>query len=106
MAPPHRVAGALLGSVKSNVGHAQAAAGGLGLAKVLIAAERGAVPAKSARRRGQPRNRLGKTRVCGWPTKLTPWPAADGQRLAAVSAFGMSGTNAHVIVSCPMPEAA
>jgi mycobactin polyketide synthetase MbtC len=34
-------------------------------------------------------------------SKLTPWPAVNGQRLAAVSAFGMSGTNAHVIVSMP-----
>ena len=38
-------AGALLGSVKSNIGHAQAAAGALGLAKVLVAAAHGAVPA-------------------------------------------------------------
>jgi len=34
-------------------------------------------------------------------TDHTPWPAVGGERLAAVSAFGMSGTNAHVVVAMP-----
>ena len=95
--------GALLGSVKSNIGHTQAAAGGLGLAKVLIAAAREAVPASL--------HTAEASREIDWEmqglrlaTELTPWPATDGHRLAAVTAFGMSGTNAHVIVS--VPEAA
>jgi mycobactin polyketide synthetase MbtC len=90
--------GALLGSVKSNFGHAQAAAGGLGLAKVLLSAEHGAVPATLHTQESSPE--------IDWDSQglrlareLTPWPAADGQRIAAVSAFGMSGTNAHLIVS-------
>jgi mycobactin polyketide synthetase MbtC len=33
--------------------------------------------------------------------KLVPWRAVDGRRLAAVSAFGMSGTNTHVVVAMP-----
>ncbi|MFC7675592.1 polyketide synthase [Mycolicibacterium sp. GCM10028919] len=93
-------AGALLGSVKSNVGHAQAAAGGLGLAKVLVAARHGAVPATLHVDEA--------SREIDWDaqglrlaTKQTPWPATDGSRIAAVSAFGMSGTNAHVVVSMP-----
>jgi mycobactin polyketide synthetase MbtC len=92
--------GGLLGSVKSNIGHTQAAAGGLGLAKVLIAAEHAAVPATL--------HADDASREIDWDsqglrlaTKLTPWSAVDGQRMAAVSAFGMSGTNAHVIVSMP-----
>ena len=93
-------AGALLGSVKSNVGHAQAAAGGLGLAKVLVAARHGAVPATLHVDEA--------SREIDWDaqglrlaTKQTPWPATDGSRIGAVSAFGMSGTNAHVVVSMP-----
>ncbi|WP_237568825.1 beta-ketoacyl [acyl carrier protein] synthase domain-containing protein [Mycolicibacterium lacusdiani] len=93
-------AGALLGSVKSNFGHAQAAAGGLGLAKVLVAARHGAVPATLHVDEA--------SREIDWDsqglrlaTKRTPWPATDGSRIAAVSAFGMSGTNAHVVVSMP-----
>lgn len=90
--------GALLGSVKSNVGHAQAAAGALGLAKVLVAAEHGAVPPTLHADEA--------STAIDWNTQglrlareLTPWPAEDGRRIAAASAFGMSGTNAHVIVA-------
>lgn len=93
----------LLGSVKSNIGHAQAAAGALGLVKVITAAEHGAIP---------PTLHVDEpSREIDWESsglrladKLTPWPAIDGRRTAAVSAFGMSGTNTHVIVS--MPDAA
>jgi mycobactin polyketide synthetase MbtC len=92
--------GALLGSVKSNVGHSQAAAGGLGLAKVLVSAEYGAVPPTL--------HAADASREINWEgqglrlaRELTPLRAVDGQRIAAVSAFGISGTNAHVIVSVP-----
>ncbi|ULE31949.1 polyketide synthase [Mycobacterium sp. IDR2000157661] len=98
--------GPLLGSVKSNLGHTQAAAGGLGLAKVLIAAECGTVPATLHADEASP-----EIDWAGQGLRLaseqSPWPAVDGHRLAAVTAFGMSGTNAHVIVSIPArPEAA
>ncbi|MFA5711125.1 polyketide synthase [Mycolicibacterium sp.] len=90
-------AGPVLGSVKSNVGHTQAAAGALGLAKVLIAAERGTIPPTL-----HVDERSGEI---DWDSqglrlaeKLQPWPATNGARIAAVSAFGMSGTNTHVIV--------
>ncbi|TMS53528.1 polyketide synthase [Mycobacterium sp. DBP42] len=93
-------AGAMLGSVKSNVGHSQAAAGGLGLAKVILAAEHAAIPATLHVDEA--------SREIDWDaqglrlaTKQTHWPAIDGQRVGAVSAFGMSGTNAHAIISVP-----
>jgi mycobactin polyketide synthetase MbtC len=92
--------GPLLGSVKSNIGHAQAAAGALGLAKVLVAADHAAVPPTL--------HAEDPSREIDWDEqglrlaeKLTPWPALDGRRIGAVSAFGMSGTNTHVIVSMP-----
>lgn len=92
--------GAVLGSVKSNIGHSQAAAGALGLAKVLVSAEQGAVPPSL-------HNAVASGEI-DWNTQglrlareLTPWPAVNGERLAAVSAFGMSGTNAHLIVAMP-----
>jgi mycobactin polyketide synthetase MbtC len=99
--------GGLLGSVKSNLGHTQAAAGGLALAKVLLAAEHGTVPATLHADEA--------SREIDWDSQglrlaceLTPWPALGNQRFAAVTAFGMSGTNAHVVVSIPtsQPEAA
>ena len=96
-------AGALLGSVKSNFGHAQAAAGALGLAKVLVSAERGAVPPTLHVEHPSPEIAWDQQGL-RLASELTPWPAVAGCRLAAVSAFGMSGTNAHVIVS--IPEAA
>jgi mycobactin polyketide synthetase MbtC len=94
--------GPLLGSVKSNVGHAQAAAGALGLAKVLVAAEHATVP--PTLHADEPSREIDwEAQGLRLAEKLTPWPALDGRRTAAVSAFGMSGTNTHVIVS--MPEA-
>jgi mycobactin polyketide synthetase MbtC len=93
-------AGALLGSVKSNVGHSLAASGALGLAKVLVAAEHCAVPPTLHAAEASPEIdwnsqglRLAQT--------LRPWPAVAGQRTAVTSAFGIAGTNAHLIVSVP-----
>jgi len=92
--------GAVLGSVKSNVGHAQAAAGGLGLVKVLLSAERGTVPA-SLHTEVASREIDWESQGLRLATTMSPWPAFDGRRIAAVSAFGMSGTNAHAIVAIP-----
>jgi mycobactin polyketide synthetase MbtC len=93
-------AGPLLGSVKSNFGHTQAAAGALGVAKVLLAAENAAVPPTL--------HADERSHEIDWEStglrlanKLTPWPSTDGRRIGAVSAFGMSGTNTHVVLSMP-----
>jgi mycobactin polyketide synthetase MbtC len=92
--------GPLLGSVKSNIGHTQAAAGALGLAKVLVAADRATIP--PTLHADEPSSEIDwentGLRLAG---KLTPWPARNGERLAAVSAFGMSGTNTHLVVAMP-----
>ncbi|OBH96606.1 polyketide synthase [Mycobacterium sp. E2733] len=92
--------GALLGSVKSNLGHALAASGALGLAKVLVAAEHGAIPPTLHASDASPEIDW-ESQGLRLAKQLTPWPAAGGQRIAATSAFGIAGTNAHVIVSLP-----
>lgn len=92
--------GPLLGSVKSNVGHTQAAAGALGLAKVLLAAEHAAIPATL--HVDEPSREIHWERTgLRLASQLSPWPARDGTRVGAVSAFGMSGTNTHVVVAVP-----
>jgi mycobactin polyketide synthetase MbtC len=92
--------GPLLGSVKSNIGHAQAAAGAFGLAKVIVSAEHAAIP--PTLHVDEPSHEIDWDRQgLRLADKLTPWPAVDGWRTAAVSAFGMSGTNTHLIVSMP-----
>lgn len=92
--------GALLGSVKSNVGHALAAGGALGLAKILVAAEHGAVP--PTLHAAEPSSEIEwEAQGLRLANALTRWPAIGGHRIAATSAFGIAGTNAHVIVSLP-----
>ncbi|KUI30404.1 beta-ketoacyl synthase [Mycobacterium sp. IS-1742] len=92
--------GPLLGSVKSNIGHTQSAAGALGLAKVLVAAEHATIP--PTLHVDEPSREIdwegGALRLAD---KLTPWPARNGERVGAVSAFGMSGTNTHLVVAMP-----
>ncbi|OBH21632.1 beta-ketoacyl synthase [Mycobacterium sp. E1715] len=92
--------GALLGSVKSNLGHALAASGALGLAKVVVAAEHGAIPPTLHAADPSPEIDW-ESQGLRLATTLTPWPAVAGRRTAATSAFGIAGTNAHVIVSLP-----
>lgn len=95
--------GPVLGSVKSNIGHAQAASGALGLAKLLVSAQHQAIP--PTLHAEQPSGEVDwKSRGLRLAHSMTPWPATGGWRNGAVSAFGISGTNAHVIVS--VPEAA
>ncbi|WNG85777.1 polyketide synthase [Mycobacterium sp. ITM-2016-00317] len=94
--------GPLLGSVKSNLGHTQAAAGALGLAKVLLAAEHAAVPATL--HVDEPSREIDWEKTgLRLAAKLTPWQPVAGRRTAAVSAFGMSGTNTHLVVTVPDP---
>ena len=88
-----------LGSLKSNLGHAESAAGVLGLIKTTLALAHGVVPPSLHFHRLPAHLQTIETRLFV-PTDTVPWPStgADGLRRAAVSSYGMSGTNAHVVL--------
>lgn len=69
----------LLGSVKSNVGHSEAASGISGVIKATLALERGQIPPTRGLRNVNAKLRV-EERHFGIPTELTPWPDASGVR--------------------------
>ena len=87
----------LIGSVKTNIGHLESAAGVAGLIKAALALKRGVIPAHLHFETPSPEldwDRL-PVRVTAEPT---PWPAVDRPSRAGVNSFGFSGTNAHVVL--------
>ncbi|MHC5701545.1 type I polyketide synthase [Streptomyces tirandamycinicus] len=90
-----------LGSVKTNVGHLEPASGIAGLIKAVLCLRHGVVPPNLHFTRWNPAISAGDTRFFV-PTALTDWPVG-GPRLAAVSSFGYSGTNAHVVLEQAPP---
>lgn len=98
-----------IGSVKSNVGHLDNAAGLAGLAKVVLALRHGQIPA--TQHFGQPNRKIAfETSPVYVNDVLRPWRTEPGvPRRAGISSFGLSGTNCHVIVEeapAPAPRAA
>ena len=93
----------MVGSVKTNIGHAEAAAGIFGLIKAALVLQRRTIPVHLHLRKPNP--------LIAWdrypitvPTQQTAWDSGDKPRRAGVSSFGFSGTNAHVVLEEAPPE--
>jgi phthiocerol/phenolphthiocerol synthesis type-I polyketide synthase D len=96
-----------LGAVKTNFGHLEAAAGIAGFIKAALSVQRGQIPPNLNFTQWNPAIDPKPTRLFV-PTELDGWPAGDGPRRAAVSSFGLGGTNAHVVIEQgpdPVPAA-
>ncbi|MEU6560656.1 type I polyketide synthase [Nocardia nova] len=98
---PGRAEALRVGSVKSNIGHLEGAAGIAGLVKAALTVHRGEIPVTRNHERPNPRIDLAELglRVV---TRHTPWHGADPV-VAGVSSFGMGGANCHLVLSAPGP---
>jgi acyl transferase domain-containing protein/acyl-CoA synthetase (AMP-forming)/AMP-acid ligase II/NADPH:quinone reductase-like Zn-dependent oxidoreductase/acyl carrier protein len=87
----------LVGSIKSNIGHLEPAAGVAGLVKTALALAHRAIPPSVHYQEPNPHIAFADLglRVAD---ALAPWPSADGPATAGVSSFGFGGTNAHVVL--------
>ena len=94
-----------LGSVKSNVGHLDAAAGMAGLIKVVESMREEILPPTLHYRAPNPQLSFDDSPFYV-NTEVRPWPNSGGPRRAGVSAFGVGGTNAHLIVEEAPPREA
>src|SRR5262249_50792133 len=87
----------LVGSVKTNIGHLEAAAGVASVIKAVLALQHGMIPPHLHFRTPSPH--------IDWahlplriPTELCPWPSEADRKIVGVSSFGMSGINAHLLL--------
>ncbi len=92
-----------IGSVKTNIGHLESAAGIAGLIKTVLALKHELIPANLHFEKPNPDIDFEKLRL-QVPTKNIPWQVKEGSRLAGVNSFGFGGSNGHVILEeCPQP---
>ncbi|MEH1169328.1 beta-ketoacyl synthase N-terminal-like domain-containing protein [Micromonospora sp. CPCC 205539] len=92
-----------IGSVKTNIGHLESAAGVAGLIKVALALYHGQIPASLHHDVTNPHIDLDALRL-RVPDALEPWPPTGAPRVGGVNNFGVGGTNAHVVLQeAPAP---
>ncbi|KAM3489254.1 hypothetical protein MY3957_007465 [Beauveria namnaoensis] len=87
----------LIGSIKSNLGHAEPAAGNSGLIKAVLAIENARIPGNPTFENPSP-----KIDFAGWKVQASrytvPWPTTNALRRASVNSFGYGGSNVHVVI--------
>ena len=86
-----------IGSVKTNIGHLESAAGMAGLIKIVLSLQHQEIPPHLHLKRLNPYIRLQNTPI-SISTETQQWTVKEGTRLAGISSFGFGGTNAHVIL--------
>lgn len=95
----------LVGSVKTNIGHSESAAGVAGLMKILLSFEHGEIPAHLHFVRPNPHIAWNEIAI-RIAAQAVAWPRERKKRIAGLSAFGFSGTNAHAVIEEPPLAAA
>ncbi|MGH2479615.1 MAG: type I polyketide synthase, partial [Ktedonobacteraceae bacterium] len=97
----------IVSSVKTNIGHLEAAAGVAGLTKTALSLKHRQIPPHVHFHTPNPDIPFDKLQL-RVPTTLEAWPVTDGPALAGVNSFGFGGTNAHVVLqeapATPVPE--
>ncbi|HLI09338.1 MAG TPA: type I polyketide synthase [Ktedonobacteraceae bacterium] len=93
----------LIGSVKTNIGHLEAAAGVAGLIKVALCLQHRQIPPHLNLEQPNPAIPFAELSL-RVPTTREPWPVTEGVARAAVNSFGFGGTNAHAVLEeAPVP---
>jgi len=96
----------MIGSVKTNIGHLEAASGIAGLIKTVLMLGHGKIPPNLHLKELNPLLAAGSGHApLAVPTSLEPWAQGEHPRVAGVSSFGFGGTNAHIVVQEPPPQA-
>jgi acyl transferase domain-containing protein/NADPH:quinone reductase-like Zn-dependent oxidoreductase/SAM-dependent methyltransferase/acyl carrier protein len=95
----------IIGSIKTNLGHLETAAGMAGLLKAMLVLEHREIPGSLHFKTPNPHIDLEKLKL-RIPVEVEPFPATNGPRLAGVNSFGFGGANAHVVLAEPPQTAA